>query len=338
MSKEEKPKRPGSTPEQVPPLKAPNSKGLTQKTGLQVRPPKPEQLLLDLGIEVERDVNGIVMGVLENGIPYLTQSGLAQVLGVSTTAIRKLNAEWVEAVNNNHWKAGRLTFLSERLSEQGYDAQNLYIQVNKDNSAHHAYPDVVCTALLEYYAFEGNQKSDVALVNYRNFARIGFQNFIYDATGYKPADSWRYFQDRTSLLKDASPSGHFIIYNEITPLIVDLINSGLPVNDKIIPDISVGIAWAAYWNEEGLEAFHGRRTEYPHNYPEYYPQAKSNPQVAKAYPDSALPTFRRWFKEEYLPTKFPKYILNKAPKLKGGKPQAKQIASLYDSKQIEGPA
>lgn len=41
------------------------------------RPATPVQLKLDLGIEVEKEVAGIEMGVLENGIPYLTQRGLA---------------------------------------------------------------------------------------------------------------------------------------------------------------------------------------------------------------------------------------------------------------------
>ncbi|MFZ6778354.1 hypothetical protein ACO0LD_16130 [Undibacterium sp. Ji83W] len=36
----------------------------------------PKQIPLDLGIEVQKDINGIEMGVLENGIPYLTQRGL----------------------------------------------------------------------------------------------------------------------------------------------------------------------------------------------------------------------------------------------------------------------
>ena len=39
------------------------------------------QIPLDLGIEVQKDINGIEMGVLENGIPYLTQRGLATVTG-----------------------------------------------------------------------------------------------------------------------------------------------------------------------------------------------------------------------------------------------------------------
>lgn len=38
--------------------------------------PAPLQLRLDLGVRVEREVGGIEMGVLDNGISYLTQAGL----------------------------------------------------------------------------------------------------------------------------------------------------------------------------------------------------------------------------------------------------------------------
>ena len=78
----------------------------------------------------------------------------------------------------------------------------------------------------------------------------------------------------------------------------------------------------------------GARIEYEHNYPAYYPQAQSNPQKPWAYPDKALPAFRQWFRHEYLPTKYPKYVLTKQHLL-GGQQKAKEIASLYQPKQIE---
>lgn len=43
----------------------------------------PHQLVLDIGVQIQADVNGIEMGVLENGIPYLTQNGLAKIAGVA---------------------------------------------------------------------------------------------------------------------------------------------------------------------------------------------------------------------------------------------------------------
>ncbi len=51
--------------------------------------------------------------------------------------------------------------------------------------------------------------------------------------------------------------------------------------------------------------------KYVHNYPAYYLQSFSNPQQSWAYPDEALPLFRMWFKEEYLASKFPQYLLKK---------------------------
>ena len=52
-----------------------------------------------------------------------------------------------------------------------------------------------------------------------------------------------------------------------------------------------------------------------------------------AYPDEAIPEFRRWFGHEYLPTKFPKYVLTKAHLLEGIG-EAQQIASMFKPKAL----
>lgn len=54
----------------------------------------PKQLVLDLGVEIQKDVNGIEMGVLENGIPFLTQIGLAKLVGVARSVIFTISQEW----------------------------------------------------------------------------------------------------------------------------------------------------------------------------------------------------------------------------------------------------
>jgi hypothetical protein len=57
---------------------------------------------------------------------------------------------------------------------------------------------------------------------------------------------------------------------------------------------------------------YGARLKWDHNYPDYFPQAKSNPQPAWCYPEAALPEFRRWMRENYIGDgKFTKYINNK---------------------------
>jgi hypothetical protein len=47
----------------------------------------------------------------------------------------------------------------------------------------------------------------------------------------------------------------------------------------VIPDISVGICWGDYWNKNGLDKSYGPRKKYEHNFPAYYPQEASNPQL-----------------------------------------------------------
>lgn len=192
-------------------------------------------------------------------------------------------------------------------------------------------------AMVEYFAFEAQRTNDTALANFRNLARYGLQKFIYDALGYTPPDKWKYHHDRVSILHGSAPDGHFIVFNEVSGLIIDLINADLTVNDKTIPDISVGRCWADHWKANNLEAVYGPRRDYNHHYPDYYPQSRSNPQPAKAYPDAAIPEFRRWFRHEYLPTKFPKYILTKAHLL-SGPDEAKQIAAMFSPKEIGGPS
>jgi hypothetical protein len=49
-----------------------------------------KQLPLDLGIEIQKDVNGIEMGVLENGLPYLTQRGIAEITGINRSVIQAI--------------------------------------------------------------------------------------------------------------------------------------------------------------------------------------------------------------------------------------------------------
>lgn len=49
-----------------------------------------KQIPLDLGIEIEKAINGIEMGVLENGMPYLTQRGLSDVTGAARSLIQAI--------------------------------------------------------------------------------------------------------------------------------------------------------------------------------------------------------------------------------------------------------
>ncbi|ENZ77491.1 MULTISPECIES: hypothetical protein [Ralstonia] len=293
-----------------------------------------KQMPLDLGIEVQKDINGIEMGVLDNGIPYLTQRGLAGITGVARSLIQTISKEWEAHYHDDVIGKDRISYFKQYLFEKGFHEPSLHIETLQNGTVHYAYPDIVCMAFLEYYAFESKSDSAIALENYRKFAAFGLRRFIYEALDYTPGDKWKYHHDRVSLLKDSAPPGHFIIFQEITGLVVDLINADLTVNHKTIADISVGIAWGKYWTSNNLEAQFGKRIQWDHNYPDYYPQSASNPQPANAYPDAALPMFRQWFKQDYLLTKFPKYILSKANMLPGGKEEALKIGGMYQNKAL----
>lgn len=295
----------------------------------------PRQGVLDLGIEVERVVGGIEMGVLENGIPYLTQRGLAGMTGAARSTIQELTQEWQQAHATGGWPSGRMTYFRDYLSKVGFDEASLFIEIRKDASPYYAYPDVVCMAMVEYFAFEAQRTNETAIANFRNLARYGLQKFIYDALGYVPEDPWKLFNARVSLLTDSVPLGYFSVFKESTGLVVDLINAGLSVNQHTVPDGSVGTTWGPYWTKNELAAKYGERIEYLHYYPIEYPQSASNPQKAWAYPDAALAEFRHWFHQTYLRTKYPAYILRKASLLPGGTDEAQRLASMYEPKAIE---
>lgn len=124
---------------------------------------------------------------------------------------------------------------------------------------------------------------------------------------------WQYYLARTSMLHNVVPDGYFGVFHEAAPMIVAMIQSGIVVDDKTVPDISIGQHWAKYW-KSNLQSKYDDPILYNHYYPDIFPQASSNPQEAKAYPDTAISDFRKWMREEYLPKKFPNYIDSKQKK------------------------
>lgn len=65
---------------------------------------------------------------------------------------------------------------------------------------------------------------------------------------------------------------------------------------------------------KGFEHDFGARTRYEHSYPSYFRQARSNPQWVWCYPEEALGVFRRWMRNSYLPTAYPKHLASKEKK------------------------
>jgi hypothetical protein len=95
-------------------------------------------------------------------------------------------------------------------------------------------------------------------------------------------------------------------------MIVTLGQAGLYIDKSFVPDISIGTHWGKHWTDSGFDEKYGSRQKWEHNYPDYFPQARSNPQFPWCYPEEALPEFRRWMRENYIGDgKFTRYINDK---------------------------
>lgn len=128
-------------------------------------------------------------------------------------------------------------------------------------------------------------------------------------TGADRADrAWNIFNERLDLIHDRVPLGYFCVFRETADLYAALIRGGINPGLKILIDISVGKIWARHWRAEGLAALYGPELKFEHYYPDFYAQALSNPQMPNCYHEDALPAFRRWLREVYVPTKMPAYL------------------------------
>lgn len=287
-------------------------------------------------VEKQIEYQGIEMGVLENGIPYLSESGLARMCGIHRRPLNTLAVNWSE---EKHKPRGRQ--IAELLEQAGYNESTLFLRSENNGTPVNAYTEPVCLALLEYYAFVAEDTREEAVNAFRTLAKTSFRAFIFGAVGYSPdqkmLDSWKHFHDRLDMTLDSVPVGYFSIFREIASMIVPMIRAGILISDKVVPDISAGKAWSEFWGEHKLVETYGERIRYPHDYPLYYPQAKSNPQPCYAYPDAALGVFRAWLRQQYITNKFPKYLIGQTKTGKLPAQIATKAIEAFTPKQLPKP-
>lgn len=258
-------------------------------------------------ILVAKEVDGVEMGVLDDGTPFLTGRGLARACGVAPSAIIQQAAAW---------ESGRRNALGKLLSDAGYDEPSMFVQAVARGRRVNAYTDSVCTIVIAYYAFDADPPNPTAITTSRLLMRGGLKQFIYRSVGYDAKNAlppgWREFRDR--LLLNTYPPGYFSVFREMSEFLVRAIQGGLMLDSATVPDISVGKVWGAYWVEHGLSATFGERMKHEHSFPNYYPQSLSNPQEIWVYPIDSVGAFRRWLDDVYIPEKFPKYLDDKVKK------------------------
>lgn len=282
-----------------------------------------EQLDLNLRPVKEVEIDGIQMGVLSNGTPYLTMRGLAIMCGVAPSVIQGIAANWpAERMKPRGSK------INASLLAQGYSSDHLVIKTKGNGGEVHAYTDAVCMSILEYYAFDASQpNAEVARANYRILARDSFRRFIYQKTGYTESNNFaslQVFQQRLQM-NDQIPANYFSIFREMADLTFHLANSQFQLDAHSIPDISVGIHWGKYWANNSLSNQYGDRVKYPHNYPDNFPQAKGNQKEAWIYPILSLGVFRDWLHVTYVATHLGPYLAKKVNEGALPAPKAEQI-------------
>ncbi|MBX3509136.1 hypothetical protein [Parvibaculum sp.] len=259
-----------------------------------------DQWSLDLAIETERDVQGIGMGVLSDGTPYINQRGLAALCGVQNAHIGTISSQW-----NEPDQKPRIQSIKTILKKAGLEADAAHIEVPYKGVTHFCYPAEICLAVLEYYAFDaGANCQEQARDNFRLLAGSKLKELIYAQVGYDPtggaSDKFRKWHERIALNYHSAPKGYFHVFNEANTVVYELIVAGAKIDEKFVVDISIGLHWGKYWESAGLHLVYGQRQKYPHRYPDDHPQSKSNPQESWCYPLAALGTYRQWLQDVYI--------------------------------------
>ncbi|HHQ6552445.1 TPA: hypothetical protein ACSTJZ_002320 [Serratia fonticola] len=283
---------------------------------------------LNLYPAVEVVVDGIPMGVLSDGTPYLTLYGLAKLCGIDEAPLRLFTSNW-----DSEKSKPRGSKVESYLALRGHkNVEKLFTRTtNKQGVETHAYPDYVCMSILQYYAFDATGFDNTLARNtFIRLADYTLKRMIYEQSGYQQpnaaviSQSWNVFQQRI-LANDAIPIGYFSIFREMADLTVRLINSEFKLDPHSIPDISVGQRWAAYWKSNRLAETHGERTLHPHNYPDDFPQSRGTQKEAYIYPNSALGIFRDWLYTTYVNIHLKTYLANKVQQKALPAPQAERV-------------
>ncbi|WP_246876411.1 hypothetical protein [Pantoea ananatis] len=270
-----------------------------------------QQLELEIYPIKEADIDGVQMGVMNDGSPFLTLRGLARLCGVDHAPLLRFTSNWQEERSKP-----RGMFVDSLLKKQGLTLQRLFTKTVIQGVESNAFPDTVCMAILEYYAFEANQAGrEIALDNFRKLAGSQLRRFIFLSVGIDPENPRRgameCFHERL-LMNDQIPFGYFSVFREMADLSLKMVRNNFNFGPSAVPDISVGKVWSTYWDKNGFDERYGPRTKHPHVYPDWFPQHRAGPVDAWIYPDDALGEFRRWMQTEYIENRLGAYLVKKA--------------------------
>lgn len=211
------------------------------------------------------EFDGIQMGVLQDGTPFLTGRGLASLCGVSPQAI----FDWGSLINED---TPRWRIMSRLLRERNFPNSEIYFVLEDHPQRPNVYIGKVCTAFLEYYAFEASleNRKEKALSIARVLLNKTFEDFIYSLCGYKTTKLT--FSEYTlsrithhhniSLNKIPLPDGYFCLFDRMIEILqkFDLsidyqlkeawYDTRKGDNRFLEPDISLGIRFSQMFSSD----------------------------------------------------------------------------------------
>lgn len=109
------------------------------------------ELPLELPSASFGEIDGIQMGVLNDTTPYLTERGLARLCGVNPKTISDLANNWHDETFKPRGRK-----IKQLLTQQNFTSDRIVIKTEQNGQKISAYPDTVCMAILEYYAFDSD--------------------------------------------------------------------------------------------------------------------------------------------------------------------------------------
>ena len=146
---------------------------------------------------------------------FLQAVAYARLCGVDSSRISEIAADWKSPTPKTITAK-----IQKLLQDRGIPIPELpYIEIKQRSWLFHAYTDVVCLAILEYWAFDaGSAVRDQAQKNYRVLAGKALHDFIYAQVGYDPNHNvpaaWAQFHARVSLTYNSVPVGYFSIFKK----------------------------------------------------------------------------------------------------------------------------
>lgn len=248
-------------------------------------------------------------GTATDGQAYLSERGVATLCGVSLATIEAIRVQWDETLPRP-----RIAKIKQSVARSGHTGPAAPVMAVLNGVRRWYFPTEACRSILEYFAVHaGPDCTAKAKHNFFKLAMAGLNDAIRQSVGDDPATAefrrWEPWQERIGSPYRSVPTGYFGIFQEIAPVILDMVTARLTINPDIIPDISIEEHWGQHWEEQGLAAQFGERIRYSQRYPPSHPYGKFPHRDAWGYPEAALGEYRLWLQRDYIDGgKFSQYL------------------------------